>query len=84
MAVKNGLTLCWLLIINLVHYAPALDLTKCKTALGMESGAIADFQITASTAHDMGNVGPQHARYVQTSLNYYYNMRSTLNLQLFV
>ncbi|XP_065358097.1 discoidin domain-containing receptor 2-like [Calliphora vicina] len=28
----------------------------------MESGAIADFQITASTAHDMGNVGPQHAR----------------------
>jgi hypothetical protein len=30
----------------------------------MESGAIADFQITASSAHDIGNVGPQHARYV--------------------
>lgn len=29
----------------------------------MESGAIADFQITASSAHDIGNVGPQHARY---------------------
>lgn len=29
----------------------------------MESGAIADFQITASSAHDVGNVGPQHARY---------------------
>jgi len=28
----------------------------------MESGAIADFQITASSAHDVGNVGPQHAR----------------------
>ncbi|KAH8404796.1 hypothetical protein KR222_003859, partial [Zaprionus bogoriensis] len=34
----------------------------CKQALGMESGGIADFQITASSAHDMGNVGPQHAR----------------------
>ncbi|XP_055385596.1 discoidin domain-containing receptor 2-like isoform X2 [Condylostylus longicornis] len=40
----------------------ALDLATCKTPLGMESGAIADFQITASSAHDMGNVGPQHAR----------------------
>jgi hypothetical protein len=37
---------------------------KCKSSLGMESGAIADFQITASSAHDIGNVGPQHARYV--------------------
>ena len=36
---------------------------KCKSTLGMESGAIADFQITASSAHDIGNVGPQHARY---------------------
>lgn len=34
----------------------------CKSALGMESGAIADFQISASSAHDPGNVGPQHAR----------------------
>lgn len=37
---------------------------NCKSPLGMESGAIADFQITASSAHDIGNVGPQHARYV--------------------
>jgi hypothetical protein len=29
----------------------------------MESGAIADSQISASSAHDIGNVGPQHARY---------------------
>lgn len=35
----------------------------CNSPLGMESGAIADFQITASSAHDPGNVGPQHARY---------------------
>ncbi|XP_062121612.1 discoidin domain-containing receptor 2 isoform X1 [Drosophila sulfurigaster albostrigata] len=40
----------------------ALEIGTCKQALGMESGAIADFQITASSAHDMGNVGPQHAR----------------------
>ncbi|KAH8298160.1 hypothetical protein KR018_010081, partial [Drosophila ironensis] len=37
-------------------------LAPCHQALGMESGAIADYQITASSAHDMGNVGPQHAR----------------------
>lgn len=36
----------------------------------MESGAIADFQITASSAHDMGNVGPQHGRYVLLSFQY--------------
>ncbi|XP_011176649.1 discoidin domain-containing receptor 2 isoform X2 [Zeugodacus cucurbitae] len=40
----------------------ALDIGTCKQPLGMESGAIADTQITASSAHDMGNVGPQHAR----------------------
>lgn len=28
----------------------------------MESGNITDQQITASSAHDVGNVGPQHAR----------------------
>lgn len=35
---------------------------QCNYALGLESGAVADFQISASSAHDMGNVGPQHAR----------------------
>ncbi|XP_037031217.1 discoidin domain-containing receptor 2 isoform X2 [Bradysia coprophila] len=45
--------------IQIVH---AVDLGNCKSPLGMESGAIADFQITASSAHDIGNVGPQHAR----------------------
>ncbi|KAH8334618.1 hypothetical protein KR059_012409 [Drosophila kikkawai] len=42
--------------------ASQLEIGTCKQPLGMESGAIADFQITASSAHDMGNVGPQHAR----------------------
>ncbi|XP_049531492.1 discoidin domain-containing receptor tyrosine kinase B isoform X1 [Anopheles darlingi] len=39
-----------------------LDLEKCKNPLGMQSFAINDSQITASSAHDIGNVGPQHAR----------------------
>lgn len=34
----------------------------CTHPLGMESGNITDKQITASSAHDIGNVGPQHAR----------------------
>lgn len=42
---------------------------NCKSPLGMESGAIADFQITASSAHDIGNVGPQHARYYTFNMN---------------
>lgn len=33
----------------------------------MESSAIADAQISASSAHDIGNVGPQHARYDKTT-----------------
>lgn len=42
-----------------------LRIGNCNSPLGMESGDIADFQITASSAHDIGNVGPQHARYKQ-------------------
>ncbi|XP_070145230.1 uncharacterized protein [Drosophila kikkawai] len=34
----------------------------CNVPLGMESLAITDAQITASSAHDTGFVGPQHAR----------------------
>jgi len=47
-------------LLNLIQIISFLG--TCKQALGMEFGAIADFQITASSAHDMGNVGPQHAR----------------------
>ncbi|XP_043947525.1 uncharacterized protein LOC108024892 isoform X2 [Drosophila biarmipes] len=40
----------------------AFDIATCKVPLGMESLFITDAQITASSAHDMGFVGPQHAR----------------------
>ncbi|XP_023175026.1 uncharacterized protein LOC111602263 [Drosophila hydei] len=40
----------------------AFDIATCNVPLGMESGAITDAQITASSAHDTGFVGPQHAR----------------------
>ncbi|XP_055299396.1 discoidin domain-containing receptor 2-like, partial [Sitodiplosis mosellana] len=56
------LTIIGLLIANTIERNEAVDWASCTNALGMESGAIADFQITASSAHDPGNVGPQHAR----------------------
>ncbi|XP_037731519.1 uncharacterized protein LOC119562399 isoform X1 [Drosophila subpulchrella] len=40
----------------------AFDIATCNVPLGMESLVITDAQITASSAHDMGFVGPQHAR----------------------
>lgn len=52
-------------MISLMTHEFSFITAKCKTALGMESGAILDSQITASSAHDIGNVGPQHARYVE-------------------
>lgn len=39
----------------------------------MESGAIADFQITGSSAHDIGNVGPQHARLVEYFISIFFS-----------
>uniref|UniRef100_A0A1I8PJ44 F5/8 type C domain-containing protein n=1 Tax=Stomoxys calcitrans TaxID=35570 RepID=A0A1I8PJ44_STOCA len=68
-SVNNNKTLCWLTLTlillsgiwNTTATVRAFDIAQCKHPLGMESGAIADFQISASTAHDMGNVGPQHA-----------------------
>ncbi|XP_055903632.1 discoidin domain-containing receptor 2-like [Eupeodes corollae] len=54
-----GIVLWLMALLQVVH---SLDIETCKNPLGMESGSIADFQITASSAHDMGNVGPQHAR----------------------
>lgn len=32
----------------------------------MESGAIRDADITASSAYDSGSVGPQHSRYAES------------------
>lgn len=36
----------------------------CGSPLGMESGAIKDSAISASSAYDSSIVGPQHGRYV--------------------
>lgn len=40
----------------------SLDLGQCQTALGMESGAIPDDAITASSSYKEGSVGPESAR----------------------
>jgi discoidin domain receptor family protein 2 len=53
-------------VISLITKIFSFIAAKCKNALGMESYDIKDSQITASSAHDIGNVGPQHARYVFT------------------
>jgi hypothetical protein len=37
---------------------------NCEAPLGLESGAIPDSDITASSAYDFGIVGPQHGRSV--------------------
>ncbi|BFF93412.1 uncharacterized protein DMAD_11272 [Drosophila madeirensis] len=52
---------CCCLLLN-TSTIQAFDIATCNVPLGMESGAIADAQITASSAHDTGFVGPQHAR----------------------
>ncbi|KNC30970.1 hypothetical protein FF38_12012 [Lucilia cuprina] len=55
-----------LTLISIVLYQSThthgFDIGTCNMPLGMESGAITDAQITASSAHDTGFVGPQHAR----------------------
>ncbi|XP_069671795.1 discoidin domain-containing receptor 2 isoform X3 [Periplaneta americana] len=39
-----------------------LELVNCGSPLGLESGAIPDADISASSAYDSGIVGPQHGR----------------------
>ncbi|KAI5700800.1 hypothetical protein M8J75_002990 [Diaphorina citri] len=46
----------------------ASDTSQCGAPLGMESGAIKDEDITASSSFESGNVGPQHGR-VRTDYN---------------
>ena len=41
---------------------------QCQTALGMESGAIPDHAITASSSYEEGSVGPESARSVDQFL----------------
>jgi len=45
-----------------VHSTAALDASRCLSALGMESGAIPDQDISASSAFDGASVGPHNAR----------------------
>ncbi|XP_031776705.1 discoidin domain-containing receptor 2 isoform X2 [Nasonia vitripennis] len=56
-----------LLIQQQQQIASAIDLSQCTGALGMESGAIPDADITASSSFDSGNVGPHHGRLRQES-----------------
>ncbi|XP_064615973.1 discoidin domain-containing receptor 2-like isoform X2 [Liolophura sinensis] len=51
-----------LLTVFLSDTSDALDLSQCRTALGMQSGAIPDSAITASSSYDEGTVGPQYSR----------------------
>ncbi|XP_054276180.1 discoidin domain-containing receptor tyrosine kinase B-like [Macrosteles quadrilineatus] len=48
--------------LSLLQTVRALYLGQCDVPLGMESGAIPDQDITASSAYDSGSVGPHHAR----------------------
>ncbi|XP_071444352.1 discoidin domain-containing receptor 2-like [Hetaerina americana] len=48
--------------------AYAVDTSQCITPLGMESGAIRDEDISASSSFDSGNVGPQNGR-IRTESN---------------
>ncbi|XP_054275572.1 discoidin domain-containing receptor 2-like isoform X2 [Macrosteles quadrilineatus] len=56
----------WLAIAVLALVLPsptsALDTSQCTLPLGMESGAIPDDDISASSSFDSGNVGPQFGR----------------------
>ncbi|XP_076752550.1 discoidin domain-containing receptor 2 [Xylocopa sonorina] len=51
-----------LLFLALANATGAVDLSQCIAPLGMESGAIPDADITASSTFDTGNVGPHLAR----------------------
>ncbi|KAJ1369056.1 Epithelial discoidin domain-containing receptor 1 [Parelaphostrongylus tenuis] len=54
----------WAIVVAVVlQRVSALRLDECNsTALGMESGAIHDSQITASSSFDKQSVGPQNSR----------------------
>ncbi|XP_006568429.1 discoidin domain-containing receptor 2 isoform X2 [Apis mellifera] len=51
-----------MLFLVLADSTVAVDLSQCIAPLGMESGAIPDADITASSTFDTGNVGPHLAR----------------------
>nr|XP_022905693.1 discoidin domain-containing receptor 2-like [Onthophagus taurus] len=51
-----------LVLATLMAITDGIDPSQCIAPLGMESGAIKDEDITASSSFDSGNVGPQHGR----------------------
>ncbi|XP_015586340.1 discoidin domain-containing receptor 2 isoform X1 [Cephus cinctus] len=55
-------TLHYVFLLLLVRTSHAVDLSQCIAPLGMESGAIPDADITASSSFERGNVGPHQAR----------------------
>ncbi|XP_014243467.1 discoidin domain-containing receptor 2-like isoform X3 [Cimex lectularius] len=55
----------WFIVFVVVFLPPwitCLDLVRCGSPLGMESGDIPDSAISASSAYDSASVGPYHAR----------------------
>ncbi|XP_050524252.1 discoidin domain-containing receptor tyrosine kinase B-like [Daktulosphaira vitifoliae] len=51
----------WFIILR-YRWTDATDLSQCMSALGMQSGAIRDEDLSASSSFEIGNVGPQNAR----------------------
>ncbi|XP_051161708.1 discoidin domain-containing receptor tyrosine kinase B-like [Leptopilina boulardi] len=49
-------------ILSTISTTRGVDLSQCIAPLGMESGAIPDADITASSSFESGNVGPHQAR----------------------
>ncbi|XP_015126080.1 epithelial discoidin domain-containing receptor 1 isoform X2 [Diachasma alloeum] len=52
----------FLFLLGIVSITSGVDLSQCIAPLGMESGAIVDEDITASSSFESGNVGPRQAR----------------------
>ncbi|KAK6033434.1 hypothetical protein OSTOST_00340 [Ostertagia ostertagi] len=58
----------WSVYVVVLQAVSALRMDECEpTALGMESGAISDAQITSSSSFDRQSVGPQNSR-IRTEL----------------
>ena len=57
-------------VVSFLHLARTTQLGQCVGALGMESGAIRDEDIAASSSFDGASVGPHNARYVQFNLQF--------------
>lgn len=63
-AIAGSTTVALLLILTTAPplVLGALELDTCNAPLGMESGAIKNSSITASSVYDFSSVGPQHGR----------------------